>query len=172
MALVQRCSAGSSAHDSGGAGQGNRNERVGRGMRTVFTWRWQFLRNSYQLLDLRIWDLRNSSSAIFACNKLHSPFFTPRSLHVRCRSTNSGSGAQERRASEHALSFLAPQVMCNIYMPLGPSIKLSCFPNIAISLLKLNSLCAHYFLVDSRQFSEVIPIAHACGLQLFLILGM
>ena len=29
-------------------------------------------------------------------------------------------------------SFLAPQVMCNIYMPLGPSIKSSCFPNMVL----------------------------------------
>ena len=29
-------------------------------------------------------------------------------------------------------SFLAPQVMCNIYMPLGPSIKISCFPNMVL----------------------------------------
>ena len=31
-------------------------------------------------------------------------------------------------------SFLTPQVMCNIYMPLGPSIKISCFSNMVLEL--------------------------------------
>ena len=29
-------------------------------------------------------------------------------------------------------TFLAPQVLCNIYMPLGPSINISCFPNMVL----------------------------------------